>query len=231
MSATEPREINIRELQRNPNKETMSIWAMNRSDRGGTQERGRVFIAMRINDEDQDIEVPNTWIPIPLSEIIPAADLIKSPSFLRNVASGLITLHDAEECEEFMKQPEAKREWEVIRKRTHEKTAILASETLVDNDGDQKQEPSGKMDRITEKQAAGFNDNESEGILHLVRETLTGDFTEERRNTVFRTNASKLNNDDLEYISKRSTSASLVSWATKLLAERKGGGGAAKKKK
>jgi hypothetical protein len=141
MSATEPKEISIRDLQKNPNKESMSIWAMNRSDRDGSQERGRVFISMRINDEDQDIEIPNTWIPFPLSEIIPAADLIKSPSFLRNVASGLITLHDAEECEEFMKQPEAKKEWASIRKRTQDKTAILQNETLTDNDEADKQEP------------------------------------------------------------------------------------------
>lgn len=230
MSATEPKEITIRDLQRHPNKESMSIWAMNRSDREGSQERGRVFISMRINDEDQDIEVPNTWIPIPLSEIIPAADLIKSPSFLRNVASGLITLHDPDECEEFMLQPEAKKEWASIRKRTQDKTAILQSETLTDNDEADKQEPSGKMDRITEKQATNFNDPESEGVLHLVRETLTGDFTEERRQTVFRTNANKLDETDLDYITKKSSSGSLVSWASKLLSERSSAGKAKKKK-
>jgi len=221
----EPKQVTLKELREAERVGMQDVWVMNRTGSGGKQ-AGNLVITVVVNGIQEPLFVPATWIPINLSEFINSEDVLKEPKFRREISIGRLTLHDAEECEKFMQQPDARAEYERIHEMRTEIDGVVNQNIEVYSDNlTRDSQPSMEIasNRIqSEEQAQAAQANGSVGVLTLVVQTLMDDDTDPaQKMNALRTNQSQLNEVDLKYIIKTCSIQSIQNWARALLADKR----------
>jgi len=76
--------------------------------------RGTIIVNFIDGSRKRHFEVPDTFIPLCITDSIPADILLSSPDFKALLNKGVLTLVDSDQAEDFLKTDEAKEEYDAI---------------------------------------------------------------------------------------------------------------------
>lgn len=103
MALLKLKRLTIAEVEK---QNTSSLFVMNKS-----VPRGNInFTIADGAGQSVGIQVPQTWIPVDLSNFAVKEDVIRNPNFRRLVARGFFHLVDAAEAESVLQEPKAQKE-------------------------------------------------------------------------------------------------------------------------
>lgn len=184
--------ITYKELE---NSEDTSVWVLNQSE-----PRGRInFNVTEPNGDKLSIRVEITWIPIDLTTQATKKGLVDSSDLRRLVSSGMLKLLKPEECEEFMRGEEARKEAALVyKRRSAEDTGtvnVSASNGSMADPSTQVTEPSLFVQNLCAQ-----NPDDDVAVSQL-------------------RSSGSLNEIDLKYVVQNSTSGRVKSVAAEMLAE------------
>jgi hypothetical protein len=232
---SEPKQITFRDLSKTKSDEldTLEVWVMNRTA-NVKRSSGNISLNVKVEGEDMALNIPNTWIPICLTNDVSASVIVKSPNFRRACNEGLITIHDADECVEFMQKADAQEELNRLRNLNKEEENQIqmqismanannfSSESEVNIGDASKNDPAEARIATAEQASLAGGDSSAVGVLIMVVQVLNDEnMREPDRMNYLRTNVKKLKLKDLNYIVKRSTNASIQAWAREAATEKK----------
>jgi hypothetical protein len=228
----EPKQIEFRELSKLKTEEldSMEVWVINRTA-NVKPSSGIIALNVRVDGEDLGLNIPSTWIPICITNEVSASVVVRSPNFRRAYNEGLFTIHDPEECVEYMRQPDAQEEMNRLRnlhKEEENKIQLqvamtrpnnFSSESEIDIGDAGKVDPSQARIKDAEQASLAGGDATAVGVLTMVVQILNDEgMRDTDRMNWFRTNSGKLRIVDYQYIVKKSTNQSIQEWARSSLA-------------
>lgn len=231
------RQLSLRDIRRIQKEDGfVDVWVSNRT--AETEDiAGDVIISVNIDGVLQPVTVYNTWIPICLSEEVSSSDLLNSNNFMKTLNRGRLLLHDPEDCEKFMKNPDAQRELERINNKRNGVMADIENAGMTKNirmeknpivndmknietamvTGGEEEVSTDQDNRITEYYAKRQSDKRLIGVQMKVYQVATdGDMSEATKMNSYRNNTN-INHVDLQYIAGVSTDEATQRWAISAL--------------
>ncbi len=127
-------------------EESPNVWAVNTSDTqriGGTMQRRSLLMIIQLPDNSRaSISIPDTWLPVNLSDAAPAKNILSSPNLLRAYSEGLIQfISDADaiaignrpgaEQERARVRQENEQVREATRRSWRDSASVVSGETVV----------------------------------------------------------------------------------------------------
>lgn len=198
------------------NEKDGRVFALNSSDLAGRRDKGAVNIGITMrNSETRNVLLPNTWIPIDLSQQMPKDELLNSPAFLTNVMRGIIMLVDSDTAEKLLSDPDNMAEQTRL---FEEQMSLLSPEMDID-----KQLEANRNRRRA--QAEPDDDDEGspalDGVSAKIQEAVgRSDLTPQQRYAVVKNAESTITVTDLKYIMNNSEDQRLVELASNILKEK-----------
>lgn len=221
----EPKRISVAEA-RNIVAEGGSVFVMNQSDRNGLRPRGKIAINIANQGSESVLMIPNTFIPVEVTNIYPGPSLMASERFLQSVDK-IITLHDPQESNIYLENPDARAELmslnqekdsfdRQLREEMGNITVSSFDEEGVENNPDENVAKATK--RITDVGDVD-GDQDAVGVLWSVYEIITDNTVQQDRLMRSVRTMTDLKTKDLKFISKRARFDNVVNWANVQMSE------------
>lgn len=230
----DPQKIELRDLQRRMTADPNTpIFVMNRSDRNQKRPRGQVHISINDNGEVSMLKIPKTFVPVEITNLFPAATILRSQNFLRTVAEGKVTLHDPDEALIYLENMDAQAELGRLRDIDDKYNADMDREMAQisteikpkDENGDpvvssydEEEEKPKKKSRDSARivgadQVKG--EEEAVGVLWRVYNVINDRSisTDKQLNALRNITGEKFRIKDFEYIKEKTRSTNVREWA------------------
>lgn len=200
------------------------IWVLNKTS--VTEDKpGSVLFSVKVDGDEQSIIIPSTWIPINLTDQVPADVLASSPNFRKVINSGRLTMHYAEDCIRFMQDKDAQAELNRIKEVDNQLQNIINTGSYDEGikidvvSQNENAAPLNKENRISSiASARELGDPKALGVLMLVYQVMNdSEITAVAKMNTLRTNRPKMNKIDLKYIMETSEDVNIQNWAKKEL--------------
>lgn len=219
------RQLKLADLLRSEHIKYEEIWVLNRTSETEPKP-GTVIFTVKVDGDETAVTVPSTWIPINLTDQVPADILAAAPNFRKVVNSGRLTIHVSEDCVKFMNDQDARRELSRINETSQQIQNVVNTGEFEDgvkiDVASEAKETEMKIDnRIASLAAAKeLGDPKALGVLFLVFQLLNDEETDAvTKMNSLRINLSKMNKSDLKYIMERSEDENIQVWAGKMLSK------------
>lgn len=102
--------LNIHDLE---SKSVRHIWVVNKT---AGENRSQIIFVIPTGQRQQElVQIPNTWIPVDLTEQVTKRQLMESTDFRRSLRNGLLDLISDEDAEEILATEDARAEMKRLR--------------------------------------------------------------------------------------------------------------------
>lgn len=130
-------------------EESINVWALNTSDTqriNGSKQRRALLMVIQLPDNNRaSISVPDTWLPVNLSDSAPAKNILSAPNLLRAYSEGLIQFISDADATAINNRPGAEQERarlrqendqvrEATRRSWRDSASVVSGETVVSGD-------------------------------------------------------------------------------------------------
>lgn len=180
-----------------------------------TGDKGMIVVNFFDGNRREFFKMPPTFIPMAVSDAIPASKLRDSRDFKQCLLKGMLTLVDPKTAEAYLSTPEAQDEYESL---------VLSEHSAQFNNIDVEREVS-RRSRVAHQsggsegpiQDVGAVDTISNKVRGLVESMVSKSISTKEALTQLRRHQSALKQVDFSYVIENSTDAALTKWAKKAL--------------
>lgn len=150
------------------------------------------------------IEIPNTFIPIDLASFAPKEELIKNPTLMSNINSGILTLLSTDAAHKLLDSPDARRETERLMTAAQRR---LRSSMPGEGKDDGPMRAMIDPNAMPQPGAPGDINVETAGVSASVVALFAPDFADEDRVVMLRNIVDTLSDADKRYVRGKTNDA------------------------
>lgn len=180
--------------------------------------KGVIVVNFKDGNQREFFRMPPTFIPIPISDVIPTKRLQESKDFKQCLVKGMLTLVDPTQAEDYLSTREAQEEYEALMLSEHSMKVnnsdfaanAVQSRSRVSH---QTNESQGPMQDIS---AVDTVSNKVRGLMESLK---SGERTSKDIKVELRRHQSALSPVDLSYVIAESVDSEIKKWAQAALAE------------
>lgn len=180
-------------------------------------DKGMIVINFYDGTRREFFKMPPTFIPMAVTDVIPAERLRDSRDFRQTLQKGMLTLVDAEQAEDYLQTADAKEEYEAL---------VLSEHSAKARNVDVENEVSRRLS-VSHTSAAGGSgpmqeveavDTVSNKVRGLVEDMVAGNLTGKDVLMELRRHQSALKPVDLTFVMANTHDKDLVEWSKRALA-------------
>lgn len=180
-------------------------------------DKGMIVINFFDGTRREFFKMPPTFIPIAVTDSIPAKRLIESRDFKQSLVKGMLTLVDPDQAEQYLCTDEAREEYESLMLSEHSQKAKGVDYKQPTS----RQQISENKEEYGPNQDVGAVDTVSNKVRALVESLKSGDVTGKQVKLELRRHQEALSHVDIAYIGANNTDPELSTYVNSLLPTQK----------